>query len=77
MNLPLYNKPVTLDDKIQELKNELSYRERLFPEWASGPSPKKKPDVASKQIAVMKAILKDYEQQKAKEGVQGSIFGDI
>jgi len=64
---------VTLDDKIQELKNEISYRERLFPEWSSGPNPKKKPEVASKQIAVMKAILKDYERQKAKEGVQGSI----
>lgn len=75
--LPIYNKHVTLDDKIEELKNELKYRERLLPEWASGPSPKKKPDIASKQIAVMKAILRDYEAQKAKEGVQGLIFGDI
>jgi hypothetical protein len=72
--LPPYNKSVTLDDKIEELKNELRYRERLFPEWSSGPNPKMKPDVAAKQIAVMKAILRDYENLKAKEGVQVTLF---
>jgi sugar phosphate isomerase/epimerase len=84
MKLPIYNKPVLTADKIEELKREIAIasvnrRERVFPEWSSGPSPKLKPEVASKRrfadaIAILNEILKDYEAILAKQGIQSQLF---
>ncbi len=72
--IPIYNKPVLLSDKIEELKREISMRERVYPDWASGPNPKLKPEVASKRLIVLKEILKDYEAILAKQGTQSKLF---
>ena len=74
MKLPTYNKPVLLSDKIQELRRELAMRERVYADWASGPSPKLKPTTASERIAILKEILKDYEAIMAKTGTQSKLF---
>lgn len=73
-NLPIYNKPVTLDDEIKALEREIKLRESNYPKWSSGPNAKMKPEEAAFQIAVMKAVLKRLLAIKAKEGVQTSIF---
>jgi hypothetical protein len=74
MKLPIYNKPVLTADKIEELKREIAIasanrRERVFPEWSSGPSPQF-PDA----IAILNEILKDYEAILAKQGIQSQLF---
>lgn len=72
--IPIYNKPVLIADKISELQREIAMREKVFPEWASGPSPRLKPEIASKRIAVLKEILKDYQAILAKQGTQTNLF---
>lgn len=72
--LPIYVKPVLLSDKIAELERELAMRERLYQEWAFGPSPRIKPDEAAKRIAVLKSILIDYRNMAAKIGEQTVLF---
>lgn len=71
--IPDYNKKVTLDDKIEELEYEVKMREKVFPEWGSGPAPKKRPEVLSKRLAVIKAILEDYKRLRVLEGKQSTL----
>lgn len=75
--LPPYNQKITLDDEIKELERELATRQRVYPEWTSGLNPKLTPELASKRIAILQKAIERLKAEKAKEGVQGSIFGDI
>lgn len=46
---------MTIDDQIKEAKRELAMRELLYPKWiAAG---RLKPDVASRQIELMRGIV--------------------
>ncbi len=74
MQLSIYNKDILTADKVAELKREIAMRERVYADWASGPSPKLKPAVASERIAVLREILKDYEVIMAKQGTQSKLF---
>jgi hypothetical protein len=74
MQLPTYNRPITLDDEIQELEREIKLRQRCYPEWASGPSPRLKPEEGAKRIAAIEKTLARLKAEKAKQGVQTTIF---
>jgi hypothetical protein len=46
-------------DKIACLKREMAYRERFYPIWVAGG--RMLASEADRELAVIKAILKDYE----------------
>lgn len=51
--------PVTIEDKIEEVRRELDLRKRNYPRWIEmGRMSKAK---ATRQIAIMETILHDYE----------------
>lgn len=52
---------VTDEEKLLCAKRELAMRERVYPVWVK--NGKMKLDMAEYQIAVMKAIVADYEQK--------------
>lgn len=60
--MDLFNE-ISNDDKIAHLKREIAMRERVYPRLVA--SQKMKQDQADRGIAVMTAILNDYEKQKA------------
>lgn len=76
--LPPYNKEVTIDDKINELEYEVGMRKKHFPEWASGPNKRGKPETYAKRLAIAEAILADYKAIKAviiaSQGTQTTLF---
>lgn len=50
---------ITRDDKIAALRREMALRERVYPKWiASG---RMKQSKADHELAVMRAILADYQ----------------
>lgn len=51
--------PITKADKIRCLKREVAMRERNYPRWVD--NGKMKQHDADREIAVMKAVLHDYE----------------
>lgn len=73
--LPIYRQKITLDDEIEELERELKIRQRVYPEWTAGYTPKLKPEEASKRIAILQSAIDRLKRERAKgAGVQGSIF---
>jgi hypothetical protein len=62
--------PITLDDKIAELRREIAMRERVYPAWVA--SGKMAENQAKRQTAVLRVILYDYEAQAA----QTNLFED-
>lgn len=56
--------PITLDDKIAELRREIAMRERVYPGWVS--AGRMTEARASRQTAVLRSILRDYESQAAQ-----------
>lgn len=46
-------------DKIKCLKREIAMRERVYPGWVA--NGRMKQSAADREIAVMKAVLHDYE----------------
>jgi len=54
---------MTVRDKYVEVKRELALRRRLYPRWvAEGKLPERE---ASRRIAVLHAIMEDYERELA------------
>lgn len=51
--------PITAKDKIRCLKREVALRERAYPRWVE--SGRMKAAEADREIAVLKAVLHDYE----------------
>ncbi len=54
---------ITTGDKIRCLKREIAMRERNYPRWVE--SGKMKQHDADREVAVMKAVLHDYEAPPA------------
>ncbi|GAB3278414.1 hypothetical protein GCM10027347_52800 [Larkinella harenae] len=68
-------KEITIDDELKELKRELRMRERLYPGWTKGPSPKIKPDDAKHQLACLESTIARLEKDIAsKRGEQAKLF---
>lgn len=57
--LDLGTPPVSKADKIRCLKREIAMRERAYPRWVLNGKMEQKQ--ADREIAVMKAVLHDYE----------------
>ena len=53
---------ITLDDKIAEIRAELTYRQSVYERMVN--EGKMRPDVAARRTAIMKAILQDYMDQQ-------------
>lgn len=51
--------PISRDDKIGSLRRELRLRRRVYPHWVA--TGKMTEDESKREIAVMEAILADYE----------------
>lgn len=51
--------PINRADKITCLKREISMRRRVYPRWIE--SGKMKQETADREIALMEAILADFE----------------
>lgn len=51
--------PITDADKIKCLKREIAMRENVYPSWVA--RGKMKQAAADREIAVLKAVLHDYE----------------
>ena len=56
---------ITLDQKIAALRREIRMRERVYPNRVA--EGKMRQDQADAEVAVMKAILEDYEAHKPAE----------
>lgn len=80
MTADLFGRPaasgVQLREKIAELKREIKVRKRVYPRWVQ--TGKLDGPLADYRITVLRAILKDYENQlgskdanQEKEGRQG------
>lgn len=68
-------KDITLADQIKELKRELDTRQRVYPIWSSGPSPKLKPAVAAHRIACIEASIVVLEELNSRQsGQQSTLF---
>jgi trimethylamine:corrinoid methyltransferase-like protein len=50
-------------DKIRTLRRELALRERAYSKWVS--EGRMKAETADREIAIMRAILRDYEPRPA------------
>lgn len=55
--------PITQGDKIRCLKREIALRERVYPKWVANGT--MSDAGAKREIAVMKAVLHDYEPAPA------------
>lgn len=63
---------ITTYEKAQEIKREIKMRKRVYPfQVLQG---KMKQEVADKHIAIMEAILKDYQTILEKEDPQGKLL---
>lgn len=68
-------KKITPEAALKELERELSVRERYYPEWSKGPSPKLKPDTADHRIECIKWLIANLKQQIAgTKGQQQTLF---
>ena len=56
---------ISLQDKIASLERELALRERLYPKWVL--EGRMIESEAAREIAVLKAILADYQDAKYRE----------
>jgi hypothetical protein len=54
--------PITISDQIAEVKREIALRETVYPRWVQ--QWKLSEAQAARQIAVMRSILADLEEQK-------------
>lgn len=65
-------KQITTYEKAQEIKREIKMRKRVYPFQVL--QCKMKQDVADRNIAIMEAILKDYQVILEKEDPQGKLL---
>lgn len=64
--MDLFNEqPVPIEEKIAHLNREIAMRRSVYPRWVA--KGKMKQDQADRGIAVMQAILADYERQKESQ----------
>ncbi|GIV82720.1 MAG: hypothetical protein KatS3mg051_2074 [Anaerolineae bacterium] len=59
------HRPVTLQDKIEELRRELQHRDRVYPRLIARGT--LSAEQAARQIEVLQAILADYERQVPRQ----------
>ncbi|GIV82554.1 MAG: hypothetical protein KatS3mg051_1908 [Anaerolineae bacterium] len=59
------HRPVTLQDKIEELRRELQHRDRVYPRLIARGT--LSAEQAARQIKVLQAILADYERQVPRQ----------
>lgn len=59
---------ITTADKIREIKRELGMRERVYPLFVK--AGRLKQEAADRQIAVLQAILDDYEAKHDGVGLR-------
>ncbi|GIV82350.1 MAG: hypothetical protein KatS3mg051_1704 [Anaerolineae bacterium] len=57
--------PITLQDKIEELRRELQHRDRVYPRLIARGT--LSAEQAARQIEVLQAILADYERQVPRQ----------
>lgn len=68
-------KKITPEVALIELERELGVRERYYPEWSKGPSPKLKPETAEHRIDCIKWAIANLKQQIAgTKGQQQTLF---
>jgi len=63
---------ITTNDKIKEIERELKLRRRCYSTWVL--QGRMTQSVADKHIAIMEAILKDYQTILEKENPQGKLL---
>jgi hypothetical protein len=51
--------PITIEDQIEEVRKEISMRERVYPEWVK--TGRYKPDTANRKLAVLRKVMNTLE----------------
>jgi hypothetical protein len=64
---------ITHADKIAELRREIRMRESVYPRRIA--EKRMTPAEADRRIAILRAILLDYEQQAATAAAMDDLFG--
>lgn len=62
MNVTTDKPAISDDDKLRELKRELRMRRSAYPRWVASGS--LSAETAERQIAIMEAVVDDYEQRR-------------
>ena len=57
----------TTEDKLSEIRREIGMRMTLYPRWLK--DKKISQQKADKQIGILRAIARDYEEQAKKAGI--------